>query len=136
MQIRKFLQRNPFKPFSAAVSPKFPLETPVGQLKSVAVENPLKDAVRFNSQDYNWTYKELDTYSSAFAFGLMENGFVPGERLLLWVDLTASAEILVAQLGALKAGLSIVLFEGATPDAALESSGAEGLLFSPDTQHG
>lgn len=37
-------------------------------------------------------------YSSAFAFGLIENGFNRGDKLLLWVDQTNSAEILVAQV--------------------------------------
>jgi len=30
--------------------------------------------------------KEFDRYSSAFAFGLVESGFQPGDKLLLWVD--------------------------------------------------
>jgi hypothetical protein len=40
----------------------------------------------------------LQRYSSAFAFGLIENGFERGDKLLLWADQTNSAEILVAQV--------------------------------------
>lgn len=40
----------------------------------------------------------IQRYSSAFAFGLIENGFERGDKLLLWVDQTNSAEILVAQV--------------------------------------
>jgi len=40
--------------------------------------------------------KEFDRYSSAFAFGLVESGYVEGDKLALWVDQRDSAEILVA----------------------------------------
>ena len=43
-------------------------------------------------------YNFIQRYSSAFAFGLIENGFERGDKLLLWVDQTNSAEILVAQV--------------------------------------
>lgn len=58
-------------------------------------------------------------YTSAFAFGLLENGFSSGDKLVLWADQTHSAEILVAQVnkfysklqvGASKAGVGIVTF--------------------------
>ena len=50
-------------------------------------------------------------YSSAFAFGLIEAGFTPGDRLMLYCDQTHSAESLVSQMGAIKAGVSIVTLE-------------------------
>lgn len=82
--------------------------------------------------------KEFDRYSSAFAFGLVEGGYKEGDRLLLWLDQENSAEILVAQMGAAKAGVTIVTFdEKESRDAlheALKDSGARGLVFSPSTQ--
>lgn len=54
--------------------------------------------------------KEFDRYSSAFAFGLVENGYTHGDKLLLWVDQESSAEVLVSTMGASKAGVSVVTF--------------------------
>ena len=82
--------------------------------------------------------KEFDRYSSAFAYGLVENGFSNGDKILLWVDSNNSAEALVAQMGAAKAGVAVVTFnEKDNCDAfhsALKDSGARGLVFSPNTQ--
>jgi long-subunit acyl-CoA synthetase (AMP-forming) len=82
--------------------------------------------------------KEFDRYSSAFAFGLVENGYTPGDKLVIWMDQTNSAEILTAQMGAAKAGVSIVTFEEKNSKdslhEALRSSGARGILFSPNTE--
>lgn len=30
--------------------------------------------------------KDFDRYSSAFAFGLIENGYTQGDKIMLWVD--------------------------------------------------
>ena len=40
--------------------------------------------------------KEFDRYSSAFAYGLVESGYTPGDKLVIWMDQTNSAEILTA----------------------------------------
>jgi long-subunit acyl-CoA synthetase (AMP-forming) len=57
--------------------------------------------------------------------------------LVLWVDQTNSAEILVAQMGAIKAGVQIVTFDEKenidSLNHALKDSGARGFLFSPQT---
>ena len=82
----------------------------------------------------------MQRYSSAFAFGLLEAGFVPGDRLLLYVDQTYSTESLVSQMGAIKAGVSVVTFDekdsGDAFDHALATSKAKGLIFSPATEAG
>jgi acyl-CoA synthetase (AMP-forming)/AMP-acid ligase II len=56
---------------------------------------------------------------------------------VLWADQTNSAELLVAQMGAFKAGVQIVTFdEKESIDAlnqTLRDSGARGFLFSPQT---
>lgn len=81
--------------------------------------------------------KEFDRYSSAFAYGLVESGYKEGDKLLMWVDSDNSAEILVSQMGAAKAGVTVVTFsEKENCDAlheTLQSSGARGLIFSPST---
>ena len=106
--------------------------------KVAVASNHLFDAVRFDQQRFNWNMKEFDRYSSAFAYGLVESGYTPGDKLLIWMDQTNSAEILTAQMGAAKAGVSIVTFEEKNSKdslhEALRSSGARGLLFSPSTQ--
>lgn len=56
---------------------------------------------------------------------------------MLWVSQEDSAEVLAAQMGAAKAGVTCVVFnEKDDSDAfhmALKDSGARGLLFSPST---
>lgn len=78
--------------------------------------------------------KEFDKYSSAFAFGLVESGYTTGDKLVLWVDQNDSAEQLVAQMGAAKAGVTLVTFDEKEDCDALHSvlkdSGARGLLYS------
>jgi hypothetical protein len=54
---------------------KFPEGTVSGLLKSAVGANPHLDVVRINNQKINWTLTEIDRYSSAFAFGLLEAGF-------------------------------------------------------------
>ena len=82
--------------------------------------------------------KEFDRYSSAFAFGLVESGFQPGDKLLLWVDQNDSAEVLISSMGASKAGVTVVTFsEKDSEDSlhqTLQNSGAKGLVFSPSTK--
>jgi acyl-CoA synthetase (AMP-forming)/AMP-acid ligase II len=95
----------------ATAHPKFPEGTLVGLYKSAVNQNHHYDAVRFGAQRFNWTLKEFDKYSSAFAFGLVENGFNRGDKLLVWADQTNSAELLVAQVGAIKAGVTVVTFD-------------------------
>ena len=119
------------------MNPKFPTDTVAGMYKVAVASNFMFDAVRFDSQHFNWNLKEFDRYSSAFAFGLVEGGYTPGDKLVIWLDQSNSAEILVAQMGAAKAGVTVVTFsEKDDKDAlhqTLKDSGARGLYFSPNT---
>lgn len=75
-------------------------------------------------------------YSSAFAFGLLEAGFTRGDKLVLFTDQGASAESIVSQMGAIKAGVTVVTFDEKENLDALDhvlGQGAKGLIFSPDT---
>ena len=83
---------------------KFPEGTASGAYKAAVAAHPNYDIVRVDSQRINWTLKELDVsingineslqlwfvftqrYSSAFAFGLIEAGFAPGDKLMLYCD--------------------------------------------------
>lgn len=120
-----------------SLNPKFPVDSVAGRYKVAVASNYMFDSVRFDQQHFNWTMKEFDRNSSAFAYGLVEAGFSVGDKLLLWVDQENSAEILVAQMGAAKAGVTVVTFtEKDNQDAfhqTLKDSGARGLLFSPNT---
>jgi len=82
--------------------------------------------------------KEFDRYSSAFAYGLVESGYQPGDKLLIWMDQNNSSEILVSTMGASKAGVTVVTFsEKDSVDAlheTLKDSNAKGLVFSPSTK--
>lgn len=108
-----------------------------GAIKKARRENEWIDVARFHSQNQNWTIKELDQHSAAFAYGLVERGYTPGDKLLLWVDEEHAAEVAVAQLGAIKAGVSIVAV-GQNDEIhhigdTIFQSGANGILFSPHT---
>ena len=70
----------------------------------------------------------------------MEAGFAPGDKLMLYMDQTSSAESLVSQLGAVKAGVSVVTFDEKDNEEAfgqaLSASQAKGLIFTPSTEVG
>lgn len=74
------------------------------------------------------------------AFGLIEAGFERGDKIVMHIDQTNSAESLVLQLGAIKAGVSLVTFHETDShealDQALRSTNAKGLFFSPGTHIG
>ena len=109
-----------------------------GAIKEARNNNEWIDVARFHSQDQNWTIKELDQHSAAFAYGLVERGYKPGDKLMLWVDDEHSAELAVAQIGAIKAGVSIVAVDSKDQinhiGDTLDESGANGILFSPHTK--
>jgi hypothetical protein len=109
-----------------------------GIVKRARNANEWLDCVRFGAQNFNWTIKEFDTYTTAFAYGLLEQGLTPGDKLLLWLDSENSAELAVAQVAAMKSGLSVVNVDHTDEvehiGDALEASGASVLLVSPHTR--
>lgn len=120
------------------MNPKFPSDTVAGLYKVAVASNYMMDAVRFDSQKFNWNLKDFDRYSSAFAYGLVESGYTPGDKVLVWMDQTNSAEVLASIMGAAKAGVTVVTYnEKENIDAlhqTLRDSGARGLVFSPNTE--
>ena len=119
-------------------SDKFPEDTVPGVLKEARAKNEWKDCVRFDSQNHNLTVKEFDVYTSAFAYGLVEQGYQPGDKILLWLDQENSAEIATAQIGAMKAGCSVVTVDNKDEihhvADTLEETDCKGLILSPHTK--
>lgn len=62
----------------------------------------------------------MKRYSSAFAFGLVEAGFVQGDKIVSFIDGESSAENLVLQMGAAKAGVTVVCFHEKDNQDALD----------------
>lgn len=66
----------------------------------------------------------------------MQAGYSRGDKFVLYADESSSAEQLVAQMGAIKAGVSVVTFSDKENvdalDHALSSTKAKGLIFAPD----
>ena len=58
-------------------------------------------------RERRWTYGELDTLTQRVAAGLVRVGLVPGDRILLYMPL--SAEAVAAYLGIVRAGMVAVL---------------------------
>lgn len=69
---------------------------------------------------------------------MLEAGFSKGDSLVIAGDQTCAAESLVAQMGAIKAGVKVVTFSekdsAEALDHALASTQAKGLLFEPSNQ--
>lgn len=105
---------------SVIANPKFPEGTVAGLLKASAIERGDKDIVRINNQGFNWSLKELDRHSSAFAYGLLEAGFVRGDSIVMWIQRDNNAECLAAQIGANKAGVQCVYFDNNNAGDQLE----------------
>ena len=70
-----------------------------------------KTAVTFNGQAFS--FRELDEYSDAIAENLLEQGVEPGQ--IVGIYLPRGYEILIASLGALKAGAGYIPFDRETP---------------------
>lgn len=105
--------------------------------QTMFLKNPLKDAIRFESQNQNWTYQELDTHSDAFAYGLIELGYKPGDRLGLWLEKAHTSEIIASQLGAIKAGVVLTplcVEKSNDLEVLIKESGIRGLIFSPNSK--
>eukprot|EP00744_Colponema_vietnamica_P001901 GILI01003082.1.p1 GENE.GILI01003082.1~~GILI01003082.1.p1 ORF type:complete len:363 (-),score=153.64 GILI01003082.1:321-1409(-) len=123
--------------FSAAASPASGAPQTVSDLFETKPSRFLvKDAVRFQNQKIRWTYAELKKFTDALASGFLEQGFKAGDKIALWMD--NSAELLVSQLAAARAGLVAVGIDGTHSAAALASvlneTQAKALIFSPNAR--
>jgi len=98
---------------------------------------PHHDAVKLHLEDcqpVRWTNKELDRQVVAFAKGMEHSDFAPGSKIVIWTK--DVAEGIVAQLGAIQAGLNVTVLdaEANADDLAKAMGGARGLIFSPNLQ--
>jgi hypothetical protein len=75
---------------------KFPEGTVAGLIKQALAKNASTDVARFENIRTNWTVKEVDRYSSAFAFGLLNAGYKSGDSIVLFVDQTCASESFIA----------------------------------------
>lgn len=91
-----------------------------------------KDALLVANENLKWTVKELDAYTTAFAKHLVEMGYVPGQKLLVWSDVNHSAEIICATIGAWKAGLTVLNSEFENHEDIIKAlNDTDVFVFSP-----
>jgi non-ribosomal peptide synthetase component F len=86
-------------------------ETLIDLFKDSVKKYGTKVAIRF--KDKSFSYKELDEYSDAIAENLLERGVEPGQ--IVGIYLPRGYNILLASLGALKAGAGYIPFDRETP---------------------
>ncbi|MBH5143512.1 class I adenylate-forming enzyme family protein [Rhodococcus erythropolis] len=75
-------------------------DTALDMFKSAVARGPDRDAIRY--YDRRITFRELDELSDAFAVGILDSGFRPGERLVIYAQ--NIPQFLIVQLGTWKAG--------------------------------
>lgn len=64
----------------------------------------LKTLYRFEAQNKNWRWRDLDFHSEAFANGLRENGI--DKNVLFWMHSNHYSEYLCALIGCIKANVN------------------------------
>ncbi|CAD8086159.1 unnamed protein product [Paramecium sonneborni] len=102
---------------------------------NLAKANPLKNGFRFENQNLTWTFGEFDTHSSAFAYGLIEQGWKQGDKLLLLLGRSNTSEAAAAFIGAAKAGITVIPFRSNDQndiEKAINIINPKGIVFSPN----
>ncbi|CAD8071412.1 unnamed protein product [Paramecium primaurelia] len=98
-------------------------------------QNPLKNGFRFENQNLTWTFGEFDTHSSAFAYGLIEQGWKQGDKLMLLLGRSNTSEAATTFAGAAKAGVITVPFRSNDPneiEKTISIVNPKGIVFSPN----
>jgi acyl-coenzyme A synthetase/AMP-(fatty) acid ligase len=96
-----------------------------------------RNAVRFEAQNIDWTFQELQHYSDAVARGLWSLGLRKGDRLMLKLPRKLQAESAATRLGAAKLGAEVKASRATTLSdfsTELKESKAQGLIFDPSLQ--
>ncbi|OWZ21492.1 hypothetical protein PHMEG_0003957 [Phytophthora megakarya] len=107
----------------------------VGAILNEAVDRlPHKEALRSVKQDVRWSFKELKAAVDELANGFLDLQFQSGDVVAVW--LPNSAENVLTQLAAARAGLTLAVIEPEVSEAKelafiLEDSRASGLVFEP-----
>ncbi|CAK56794.1 unnamed protein product (macronuclear) [Paramecium tetraurelia] len=102
---------------------------------NLAKANPLKNGFRFENQNLTWTFGEFDTHSSAFAYGLIEQGWKQGDKLLFLLGRSNTSEAAAAFVGAAKAGVTVIPFRSNDQNEIENTIGVvnpKGIVFSPN----
>ncbi|CAD8078850.1 unnamed protein product [Paramecium sonneborni] len=98
-------------------------------------QNPLKNGFRFENQNLTWTFGEFDTHSNALAYGLIEQGWKQGDKLLLMLGRSNTSEAATTFVGASKAGVITVPFRSNDPkeiEKTINLVNPKGIVFSPN----
>jgi hypothetical protein len=112
--------------------------TLVSQFGASVSSLPAREAVRYTEKNLKWTAEEFSGYVDAHANALLEQGFVTGEVIGVW--LPESPEKHVTLMAAAKMGLQVVDFAAVNTvedlRAILGSASIKALFFEPvnDTQ--
>ncbi|MDN5744206.1 MAG: long-chain fatty acid--CoA ligase [Nocardioidaceae bacterium] len=87
-------------PDPAKTSLELEFDTALDMFQATAARNPEGDAIRY--YDGRISARELDELSNAFAVGILDSGFQPGERVAIYAQ--NIPQFVIAQLGTWKAG--------------------------------
>ena len=119
-------------PDPAKSSLEIEFDTALDMFKSTVVRNPNADAIRY--YDGRITARELDELSDAFAVGILDSGFRPGERVVIFAQ--NIPQFVIAQLGTWKAGGIAVsanpMYRSRELTEILQDSGATVLVAMQD----
>lgn len=107
-------------------------DTALDMFKSTVARGPDGDAIRY--YDGRITARELDELSDAFAVGILDSGFQPGERVAIYAQ--NIPQFVIAQLGTWKAGGIAVsanpMYRSRELTEILQDSGATVLVSMQD----
>lgn len=82
-----------------------------------------------------YKYLYVKTHSSAFAYGLVEQGWKQGDKLLLLLGRSNTSEAAATFVGAAKAGVIAVPFRSNSTqeiENAIQTVNPKGIVFSPN----
>lgn len=122
------------KNFSSKVqlSEKTINKTALNGLSNLVKSLPFRDTLLISSQNIRWTSSELDTYTTAMAQHFIELGIQPSQKILIWTDISHTAESICSTIGAWKAGLSVVHSQDESIEEVKQLvSNSDVVIFSP-----
>ncbi|KAM3135404.1 hypothetical protein pb186bvf_012423 [Paramecium bursaria] len=97
--------------------------------------NGIKNGFRFENHNVTWTFNEFDIQSDAFAYGLKDQGWQVGEKILFLLGRSNTTEAITAFVGAAKAGVISVPFranDAKSIEQAINTVNPQGIVFSPN----
>lgn len=109
--------------------------TASASLAALATTLPMMETVQFSDKNMKWSFSDLKNHSDAFAAGLVETGWGPGDAFAVWLP-DESPEKLVARFAAARIGLLLVDVDISISDPAqlrqiLVEHSCRGILYAP-----